>query len=185
MSELSRRDLTRLAGAAALGATLGPVASAFGQEGEDTSDTDSEVLVGFIGYVQQTAVAYAAALASGTLGDLTGPLTKFRDQEREHARLFTEALAKIGGKPKPGPRTNDVPGLTEAQTREDYLNFLVGSENQLIAAFFEGQKELGSGDLLTLTAQISGNVGQHLVVLRQALGADPLPSALPSGSEQR
>jgi hypothetical protein len=189
MSELqTRRDLARrglLAGAAlAAPAALG-VSSAFGQEGEDTSDTDSEILIGLIGYEEQAAVAYAAALASGTVGGLTGPLTKFRDQEREHVRLLTAALAKIGGKPKPAPRTSDVPGLTQPQTREEYLHFLVGSENQLVAAFFEGQKLLGAAELLTLVAQISGNVGQHLVVLRQALGADPLPSALPSGSERR
>jgi hypothetical protein len=178
MSELqTRRDLARrglLAGAAlAAPAALG-VSSAFGQEGEDTSDTDSEILIGLIGYEEQAAVAYAAALASGTVGGLTGPLTKFRDQEREHVRLLTAALAKIGGKPKPAPRTSDVPGLTQPQTREEYLHFLVGSE-----------KLLGAAELLTLVAQISGNVGQHLVVLRQALGADPLPSALPSGSERR
>jgi ferritin-like protein len=188
MTTLSRRDLARRglgAGAALAAAPVLGVTSAFGQEGEDTSDTDSEILIGLVGFEQQTTVAYAAALASGTLGDLTGPLTKFRDQERTHAELLIRALTKIGGKPKPAPRTSDVPGLTQPQNREEYLHFLVGSENQLVAAFFEGQKLLGAPNLLTLVAQISGNVGQHLVVLRQALGADPLPSALPSGSERR
>jgi hypothetical protein len=33
-------------------------------------------------------------------------------------------------------------------------------------------------------AQIAPNHGQHLVVLRQALGTDPMPVPLPAGTEK-
>jgi hypothetical protein len=189
--ELSRRDLARrglLAGGAALAVTVPGglrATRAFGQEGEDTSDTDSEILIGFAGFQQQAVVGYKAAIDSGTLGDFVPTATVLSAQGQEHYRLLTAALAEIDAKPKPPQRTNDVPGLTEALTREDYLEFLVKAENQVLASGLEGQKLLGKAALLTLTAQICGNVGQHLVVLRQALGKDPIPAALPSGFEKR
>jgi hypothetical protein len=191
-TDLSRRDFALrglLAGGAAFAAAAAPAAfgaaSAFGQADADTSDTDTEILVGLIGFEQQAVLGYEAAIASGTLGDFQVAATKFAEQEREHSRLLTDALTKIGGEPLPAPEADGVPGLTQARTREEYLTFLIGSENQLVAAYLEGQKELGAADLLILSAQNCTNVGQHLVVLRQALGTDPLPSALPSGSEKK
>jgi hypothetical protein len=189
--DLNRRDFARrglMAGGAAFAALAAPaalgVSGAFGQaEGEDTSDTDSEILVGLIGFEQQAVDAFDAALASGTVAGLAGPLRKLADQERQHVQLLITALAKIGGKPKRTPRTDDVPGLTEAQSRENYLDFLISKENQLVASYTEGVKQLGDPHLLQLSGQICANVGQHLVVLRQALGLNPLPTALPSGSE--
>ena len=191
-ADLNRRDFARrglLAGGAAFAAAAVPAAfgaaSAFGQADADTSDTDSEILVGLIGFEQQTVLGYEAAIASATLGDVQAAAVTFAGEERAHAKALIDALAEIGGEPLPAPQADGVPGLTQAKTREDYLNFLIASENQLVAAYLEGQKEMGAADLLTLSAENCVNVGQHLVTLRQALGADPLPSALPSGSEKK
>jgi hypothetical protein len=191
-SEISRRELARrglFAGGAVFAAAAAPAAfgaaSAFGQADSNAPDTDTEILVGLIGFEQQTILGYDTAVASGSLGDFAPTATKFVEQEREHERLLAAALAKIGGQPLPAPRADSVPGLTQAQGRDGWLTFLIASENQLVAAYIEGQKELTSADLLILSAQNCINVGQHLVALRQALGTDPLPSALPSGSEKK
>lgn len=187
MSEAAtRRDLARrglIAAGAALGAAAAPAASRAFAQTEDTSDTDSELLVGLIGIEQTAVLAYETAAAAGALGP-AAPIAKlFGTQEQEHADALIAALAEIGGKPLPAPRIEDVPGLTEATTAEDYLNFAVDLENQAIAAYLEANKLLGNGDLLKTSSQICANEGQHLVVLRQALGTDPIPGPLPSGSE--
>lgn len=186
-SEFSRRDLARrgLLAGAALAVPAGLASPAFGQEGEDTSDTDSEVLVGLIGYEQQAILAYVHVMSLDQSTPLFAAGDTYLRQDRTHVRLLTEALAKIGGKPKPPPRTSDVPGLTESRTAKESIEFLIKCENQVLAACLEGQKELGDPDLLTLVAQVCGNVGQHLVGLRLMIGVQPLPAALPSGSETR
>jgi len=185
-TELSRRDFARrgvIFGAAA--AVPGVfAAAAFAQEGEDTSDTDTEILVRSIGFVQQSVLAYEAAIASRTLGAFNSTATKFADEGREQEKLLTAALVEIGGEALPAPQADSVPGLTQAKSREEWLDLLVRTSNQLVAAYVEGQKELGAADLLILSAKNCTGVGRQLVTLRQQLGTDPLPSALPSGSEK-
>ena len=185
---ITRRDLARrglLAGGTAITATGAfGVAAALAQEGEDTSDSDSEILVRSITFVQQAILAYQAAIDSGALADFAPTAAKFATQERVQERQLTDALKGIGGEALPAPLADSVPGLTQAKTREDWLNLLVRTQNQVLAGYIEGQKELGAADLLTLSARNATEVGQQLVTLRQTLGTDPLPAALPSGSEK-
>jgi hypothetical protein len=187
MDALDRRDVVRQgllgAGALTLGSGLLGATRALAQT-EDTSATDSEILVRSLTFEQQAVLALESAVASRTLGSFSSAAQKFAAQDKVHVGLLTAALKKIGGQPLPAPQADDVPGLTQAQSREDWLDLLVRTQNQVLAAYVEGQKELGAADLLTLSAQMAANVGQHLVVLRQALGTDPLPAALPSGSEK-
>lgn len=184
----TRRDALRagLLGAAALSAAAAPAligaAGALAQQTEDTSDSDSELLVGLIGFEQTAVTAYAMAASAGWLGSSSVPML-FGAQEQQHADALVAALTAVGGTPPPPPRVEDVPGLTEVTNGQDFLNFAVGLENQLLAAYLEANKTLGSGDLLTLSSQIAASEGQHLVVLRQSLGTDPIPAPLPSGSE--
>lgn len=183
---VSRREALRaglLAGgaltAAAAPALIG-ARDAFAQA-EDTSDTDSEILVGLIGFEQTAVLAYGTATTAGLLDPAVAKL--FARQEQVHAEALIAALRKIGGDPPGPPRVEDVPGLTEVKTGGDFLSFAVKLENQQLAAYLEANKQLGSGELLTMSSQIAANEGQHLVVLRQALGTDPIPVPLPSGSE--
>ncbi|MFN2612540.1 MAG: ferritin-like domain-containing protein [Solirubrobacterales bacterium] len=192
MSEPSPRRATRrdalsaglVAGAGAFSALMAPAllgaGAAFGQA-EDTSDTDSELLIGLIGFEQTAVLAYGTALAGGLLDPAVAK--RFARQEQAHAGALGAALKKIGGSPPAPPRVEDVPGLTEVQTRMEFLNFAVRLENQQLAAYLEANTQLGSGELLTLSSQIAANEGQHLVILRQDLGTDPIPAPLPSGSE--
>jgi hypothetical protein len=183
---LSRREFARrgaLVGAAA--AVPGVfAATTFAQQDADTSDSDSEILVRSITFEQQAILSFEAAIASKTLGAFSATAAKFAEQEREHERLLAAALKEIGGEPLPAPSADSIPGLTQAEGRDGWLTFLIGRENQVVAGYIEGQKELGAADLLILSAKNCANVGRHLVTLRQELGTDPLPAALPSGSEK-
>ena len=109
-------------------------------------------------------MTYATAGSSGLLGPrLEEVARRFRDQEQEHADALIAALRQLGGRPPPPPRPSQVAGLESLRTREQVLSFAVGLELKAVAAYYEAQQ------------------GQHLVVLRQALGRDPLPSAFVTG----
>jgi rubrerythrin len=186
---LSRREAVRrgvAVGGAAITAAMLPELLGAGDalaQSEDTSATDSEILVGAIGIEQTAVLTYETAAAGGLLGPGAGVARLFAAQEQQHADALIAALRGIGGKPPPPPRIEDVPGLTEVKTGEEMLRFAVELENMAIAAYLEAHKRLGSAALLKTATEIVANEGQHLVVLRQALGDDPIPSALPTGSE--
>ena len=66
------------------------------------------------------------------------------------------------------------------------LTFALELENGLIKEYVEAFGKLTDAELLKTTAQIMSNEGQHLVMLRLALGADPValvPSAFETGSD--
>lgn len=192
MSEPSATRVTRrdalgaglFAGAAALAAAAAPALigarGAFAQS-EDTSGTDSELLIGLIGFEQTAVLAYATAANAG-LGAASKLATLLGRQEQEHADALIAALKEIGGTAPSPPRVEDVPGLTEVGSAEDFLSFALDLENQQLAAYLEANKQLGSAELLTTSSQIAANEGQHLVIVRQALGVDPIPAPPPSGS---
>lgn len=180
----TRRDALRRGLAAGAAATLAPgllAGRAIGQEtaGED----DPSVIAGALGVEQTAVVVYAQK------GSLLGPDAEvaklFERQHVEHVAALTKALEDLGGEIPEPPLPTDVPGLTEVRSRERMLGFAVEAENQCLAVFVDAASKLDSGDLLRAGAQIAANDGQHLVILRQILGANPVPSPYPSGSETR
>ncbi len=64
------------------------------------------------------------------------------------------------------------------------LAFAIELENMAIAAYADAVMNLTDPALMTPVTQIMANEGQHLVVLRQALGTGPVPSATPTGLEK-
>lgn len=50
-----------------------------------------------------------------------------------------------------------------------------------VAAYYDASKKLQQARLLQTAAQIMSNEGQHLAVLRQALGRNPVPNAFETG----
>ena len=51
-----------------------------------------------------------------------------------------------------------------------------------LAAYYQAHQKLRGAKLLRTTARIMASEGQHLVVLRQALGRDPVPNAFETGA---
>jgi rubrerythrin len=163
-------------GAAAMPSLLAPRASSA------AARDDARILAAAIGLEQTAVVTYATAGSSGLLGPrLEEVARRFRDQEQEHADALIAALRQLGGRPPPPPRPSQVAGLESLRTREQVLSFAVGLELKAVAAYYEAQQALSDPGLLRTGAQIMANEGQHLVVLRQALGRQPLPGAFETG----
>ena len=50
-----------------------------------------------------------------------------------------------------------------------------------MATYYRAAPRLEDAKLLQLSATIMANEGQHLVILRRALGKDPVPNAFETG----
>ena len=188
MTGSTRREAVRtgvagagvIAGAAAIPALM-RAASAFAQTGGDAAVLEAAIAL------EQTAVtAYDSAHGSGLLEQGLLPLMRrIRDQEQEHADALSEALEDIGGTPPRPPGASEVEGLGSLRSREALLRFAIELEEMAVGAYLDAHTRLQSPALLRTVTQIMANEGQHLVVLRQALGAslaDSVPSAFEAGS---
>jgi rubrerythrin len=189
--DATRREAVRrglIAGGAVISASMVPAlvgaTRAFGQADTATASGDAGILEGAVGIEQTAVVVYETIAKRGLLGPATPIAVLLAKQEQEHADALIAALKGLGGKPPPPPLPTDIPGFTEVVTDQDALNFAVGIENQELAHYVEGVKKLEDPNLMKAVAQIVGSEGQHLVVLRQALGADPMPVPLPAGTEK-
>jgi rubrerythrin len=182
--EATRRDAVRRGlarGGAAIGAALVPtllsVRNAFAASGGDAAILASAIKL------ENTAVAaYAAAVKSGLL---TPPVRRaavlFGRQEAEHAAALTAALKALGGTPPTGTDVKLLARLKGVRTQKQVLEFAVELETMAVAAYHDAARRLQGARLLQTGAQIMSNEGQHLVVLRQALGKDPVPNAFEAG----
>lgn len=92
----------------------------------------------------------------------------FADQCREHARGLGLALRNRGGRAPEEPA--DEPGGPLALERE------------AVSTCHEAIGEVADVRLLPTFVAVMANHGQHLVVLRQGLGRNPIPFAFESGA---
>ena len=170
-----------LLGVAAAG---GAVAAAGSAPTAMAQQRDEELVGGLLALEQIVAVAYEAAIERGLLERRLQLVTKlFRDQEREHVEALSSALRALGGEPRAPADAADVPGLDGARTAKGILGVLIDLERKSIAAYYEAQQHLEDRRLLRTAASIMANEGQHGVVLRQAAGRPPIPSAFATGEE--
>lgn len=182
--EATRRDALRRGiamGGAVLAATSIPlllgVRNAFAQ-----SEDDATVLAAAIGLEQTAVVAYDTAARSGLLDRATtGVAELFRDQEQEHADGLTTALEALGGSAPEPPTADSIEGLGGLRSQEEVANFAIELETMAVAAYYDAHQKLQDAKLLQTGASIMANEGQHLVVLRQAVGKDPVPNAFETG----
>jgi rubrerythrin len=187
--EATRRDAVRrgvITGGAIVAAATIPILMRVGGAFAQT-EGDGAILEGAVGLEQTAVVAYERAHESRLLDKPVADVARlFRDQEQEHADWLTRALEDLGGSaPKP-PGPEDVAGLGAVSSQEDLLRFAVELENMAVVAYVDAHRKLQSPGLLKAGAQIMANEGQHLVVLRQALGASPaesVPSAFEAGTD--
>ncbi len=97
-----------------------------------------------------------------------GIARRFAEQQREHVAALSQIL---GQRP-------DAPGDGGGG---DFLREAIRLEEDAIAAYYEAHQRLSDSALIKLGAGIMANHGQHLVVLREALGQDPVPEAFATG----
>ena len=182
--EATRRDAVRrglITGGAVIGAALVPALLSV-REAFAAAQTDAAILASAIRLENTAVAAYATAVRSGVLTpQFRRTATLFGRQEAEHAAALTAALKGLGGTPPAGSDAKLLAPLQRARTQKQVVEFAIQLELMAVAAYYDASKILRQARLLQTSAQIMANEGQHLAVLRQALGKDAVPNAFENG----
>jgi ferritin-like protein len=93
-------------------------------------------------------------------------------QERQHADQLVSALRAQGAESARATTAGRPPGSLRA---------LLGLEERMVGAYYGALLALEDANSVQLVAGIMANHGQHLVVLRQALGGEAVPNAVERG----
>ena len=169
----TRREL--LAGGALALPLLAPAADALA-----AARGDRQIVIAAIGLEQRAASLYDQAANDSSVPTKLRALARhLRDQEREHADGLARALRGLGGR---RPLQPTEPGTPAPGTA--FGPFAIALENRLLAAYYDAMPRLRGG-LRQPLGSIMACEAQHLVVLRQALGRDPLPQAFENGRRTR
>jgi rubrerythrin len=183
--EATRRDAVRrglAAGGAVIGAALVPALLSVRDAFAAAPQSDAGILASAIRLENTAVAAYAAAVQNGGLTpQFRRTATLFGRQEAEHAAALTAALKSLGGTPPSGTDAKLLAPLKSARTQNQVAQFAIELETMAVAAYYDASRRLQQARLLQTSAQIMSNEGQHLVVLRQALGKDPVPNAYENG----
>jgi rubrerythrin len=105
-----------------------------------------------------------------------------RAQEQEHVDAVVKTLRGLGEKAEPEQEEIESEGL---KTQADALGFLYDVESVSVASGLRAISHLTTPWPRSLLGSIAANQAQHLVVLRQLLGADPgesIPEAFEDGT---
>jgi hypothetical protein len=119
-----------------------------------------------------TRQSAAIAAYERTVPRLTGPARTlaqlFQAQEQEHVDGLLRALRGLGEEAEPGEETIEAEGL---KSQADYLRFLYEMEAATIEAENDAIGDLTSPSARSMLSGTVANQAQHLLLLRQALGA--------------
>ena len=187
--DTTRREAVRrglMAGGALAGLATVPLLvraqSAFAQ-----AESDTEILEAAATAEIEAVVAYETMARSGLLRGPVGEIIRlFGNQEEEHFNALARLLEDMGGEVPEKPEPADISGLGNLVGEPQMLQFAYEMENGLIQQYVEAFKNLSDSEVLKTTSQIMNNEGQHLVMLRLALGASPValvPSAFETGTD--
>jgi rubrerythrin len=106
---------------------------------------------------------------------------QFVAQEREHIDGFTKAMRGLGGEVDAEPEEID---LSEVKSERDYLLFAYDLIGLQLTHFLDDVTHLQTRAPQSFAASIAASQAQHLVVLRQLLGAglaESVPEAFDTG----
>jgi rubrerythrin len=187
--ETTRREAVRrglLAGGALAAAITVPsvlkVRSAFAQAEDDT-----EIIEAAAKAEIEAVVVYETFVKSGLMrGPVADLIGLFGNQEQEHFNALARLLEDMGGEEPEKPEAADIPGLGALAAEPQMLSYAMEMDNSLIQEYVGGFDKLTDSELLKTTSQIMSNEGQHLVMLRLALGTSPVelvPSAFETGTD--
>jgi rubrerythrin len=146
--------------------------------------TDAAQLQVALRVEQVAALAYEAA-ANGSLdGAERARALRFAEHERSHAAAFESMLFALTVPVREHAAQADLeavlPGLRRAG-RSDALRRLAELEETAIAGHQRMGREMVELDPLRTVAMVMAGGAQHLVVLREALGEEPLTKAFETG----
>jgi hypothetical protein len=106
---------------------------------------------------------------------------RLRAQQQEYVSALTKTLRGLGGDVEAEAEALDPADL---RNRRALLELLYARESAALAAYLEEAPRLYTSAPRTLDASLAAGHAQHLVVLRQALGASPadsIPEAFDGG----
>jgi ferritin-like protein len=118
-----------------------------------------------------------------TRGAFRGAARRFRAYEQEYLDAITKAIRGLGGETEAAPSDLDLSGIED---QADFLSLAYRLEGSAVAEYLDAVPLLFTEAPRTLAASLAAGHAQHLVVLRQALGADwggSVPEAFESGEE--
>ncbi|MDQ3722824.1 MAG: ferritin-like domain-containing protein [Actinomycetota bacterium] len=148
------------------------------KNGPDESDmADVEILNGALDLELMAVAAYKAGAGKLT-GDMLAMVKSFLEQEQEHADGLAAAIEDADGTPNRAKESYDFPVL---RSQTDVLRFAVDLENTAIAAYIDALPKLSQGDLRATAASIITNEAEHVSILLDALGREPVPAAFVTG----
>ncbi|MGV1047081.1 MAG: ferritin-like domain-containing protein [Solirubrobacterales bacterium] len=134
------------------------------------NDGDAAILNEILSRQTAAVAAYGAALPG--LKDPALELARlFRAQEQEHVDGVLKALRGLGERAEPEPEAIEADGLKSTQ---DFLRFFYEIESATIEAEMSAIANLTAPGARGLLAATAANQAQHLVLLRRALGVEPL-----------
>jgi hypothetical protein len=146
--------------------------------------TDAGLLTAGLYVEEVAALAYAAAADGPLAGDERAQALRFAGHEREHADVFETMLFALTVPVREHATESDlqalIPGIRRAG-REEVLAQLAELEGAAIAGHQLLGRRLHALDALRSVATVMAGGAQHLVVLRNALGDEPVTKAFESG----
>jgi Ferritin-like domain len=164
-----RRDIGRAAAAIAAAALLvaGCGRGGHGAETDPEKGSDVATLNAFLGHELTTLAVYTRG---GPLlrGSMRPVGRRLRAQEQEYVDALTKAIRGLGGTVEAEPEEVDLSGV---RGQAALLAMAYGLENDALASYVDAAPRLFTAAPRTLDASLAAGHAQHLVVLRQGLGA--------------
>jgi Ferritin-like domain len=171
-----RRGLGRAAAALAIALALFACScgkSGHGAETDPEKGADAEILNEALTRELTLAGAYTRGRAL-----LRGPQRALgrllRAQEQEYVDALTKGIRGLGGHTEAEPEELD---FTRVKGQAAFLTLACELESAALASYVDASPHLYSAAPRTLDASLAAGHAQHLVLLRQGLGASPLASA--------
>ena len=178
MSTTRRQALAAGAGIAALAAA--PLARAADPQRERALRAARAAVAG----TQRAAVGLEAIGNSDVLReDHVETLRLLLDHTRAHVRVLEEFYEGASGEDRPLPPTrNQIEGLDDLGDEREALRLALGLEEEAVAAQLDAIRLYRNPVFLRLVTGVMGTTAQHLVLLRQLLGTEPVPAAFERGA---
>lgn len=146
--------------------------------GPDESDqADVEILNGALDLELMVVAAYKAG-AGRLRGERLAMIKGFLEQEQAHADGLAGTIEDLDGTPNRAKSAYDFPVL---RSEADVLRWAIDLENTAIAVYIDALPKFSEKDLRSMAASIVTNEAEHVSVLLEALGREPVPEAFVTG----
>ncbi|MGC1853163.1 MAG: ferritin-like domain-containing protein, partial [Solirubrobacterales bacterium] len=152
-----------------------------GAETDPEKGSDAEILNAALGRELTMLDAYTRAQQVVLRADRRAVWRQLRAHTQEYANALTKAIRGLGGDTEAEPEELD---LTRLKDRAAFLVRAYELESAALAAYVEAAPRLYTSAPRTLATSLAAGHAQHLVVLRQDLGASraaSVPEAFDGG----